>query len=46
MEAAANQNMSASSSVKGSAIKRKRATVPKKPPNASHLVSTLSMFKL
>lgn len=41
MEAsAANQNVSTSSSVKGaSTIKRKRATVPKKPANASHLVS-------
>lgn len=37
---AANQNVSTGSSLKGSsAVKRKRAVVPKKPPNTSHLVS-------
>lgn len=40
MEAGAiSQNVSTSSSAKGSnAVKRKRAVVPKKPPNTSHLV--------
>lgn len=42
MEAGAtSQNMSASSSVKGSnAVKRKRPVAPKKPPNTSHLMQS------
>ncbi|XP_073967097.1 uncharacterized protein [Choristoneura fumiferana] len=42
---AAHQNLSAAASNKGaSAVKRKRAVVPKKPPNTTHAVSKLDFF--
>lgn len=42
---AAHQNLSTAASNKGaSAVKRKRAVVPKKPPNTTHPVSNFFFF--